>query len=377
MHGGLGQFGRHHVVEDSRFQGYSVTFWGISSCKRNPLPLIDSEVDINFRLKFFELILHVTIHPNFRSPPQSPHLYLHHLVPHQPLPSLSHPHQYHLCLESLRCPYLGASMFASTPPWSYTKSHHQSQYRNYRTATCPVLVHPQSSAIQNHHHPLIILSLNPSCHTSVPVPLSVITTLMNSRIWRDHPNLGGSTWHTHRLRSTSAAYHPVALCPLRNAHASQKETMPPLTYRPQWSIHIAPHQVRHHRLCLKHRLCRALQDPQSSPPHLLSDMAAYCHTIPPSYLSADLAFLFRAEPALFMHSSMHPSIHLNITHHLACGYLTPQPFVWTISRSLLFVLFQRASIVLQCSFSYNSFASDSYSGSSLFIPYCPSSLLSI
>jgi len=57
MCGRLGQFRRHHVVKDGRFQGYSVTFWGISSCKRNPLPLINSEVDINFRLKIFELIL--------------------------------------------------------------------------------------------------------------------------------------------------------------------------------------------------------------------------------------------------------------------------------------------------------------------------------
>ena len=186
-------------------------------------------------------------------------------MPHQLLPSLNHPHQYHphrcyqyhLCLESLHHPYLGASMFTSTPPWSYTKSHHQSQYRNYRTATCPVLVHPQSSAIQNHHCPLVILSPNPSCHISVPVPLSVITTLTNSHIRRDHPNLGGSTWHTHRLRSTSAAYHPVALRPLRNAHASQKEAMPPQTYRPRWSIYIAPCQVRRHCLHLKASLIQS------------------------------------------------------------------------------------------------------------------------
>jgi len=135
----------------------------------------------------------VTIHPNFHSSSQSLHLYPHHLVPHQLLLSLNHPHQYHLCLESLCRPYLGASTFASTPPWSYTTSYHQSQHRNYRTATCPVLVHPQSSAIQNHHCPLIILSRNPSHHTSIPVPWSVVTTLMSSRIQRDHPNLGGST----------------------------------------------------------------------------------------------------------------------------------------------------------------------------------------
>jgi len=204
-------------------------------------------------------------------------------VPHQLSPSLSHPHQYHrhrcyqyhLCLESLCHPYLGASTFTNTPPWSYTKSHHQSQYRNYRTVTCPVLVHPQSSATQNHHHPLDILSQNPSCHTSIPVPLSVITTLMSSHIQRDHPNLGGSTWHTYHLRSTSTAYHLVVLCPLHNARASQMEVTLPQTYRPQWSIHIAPCQVRHHCLHLKHRLCRALQDPQSSLPYLLPDMAAY------------------------------------------------------------------------------------------------------
>ena len=170
-------------------------------------------------------------------------------------------------------------MFTSTPPWSYTTSHHQSQHRNYRTVTCPVLVHPQSTTnrltTQSRHCPPDISSQNHSCHTNEPVPLSVITTLTNSHIRRDHPNLGGNIWHTHHLRSTSAVYHPVTLRPLCNARASQMEAMPPQTYCPQWSIHTAPCQVRCHHLHLKHRLYRALQDPQSSPPYLLPDMAAY------------------------------------------------------------------------------------------------------
>jgi len=67
-----------------------------------------------------------------------------------------------------------------------------------------------------------------------------------------------------------------------------------------------------------------------------------------------------AEPAPFTRSSMRPSVHLQMTRHLACGYLTPRPSIWTVSRSPLSVPFRKASIVLQCSFSYDSFASDSY-----------------
>jgi len=223
----------------------------------------------------------VTIHPNFHSPSQHYH---HHLFSHQPSLSTNHHHQYYPRLESLCRPYYGASI-----------QRRQSQYRNYRTATCPapvqnqrrnyktatclVLVHLQSPVncqnTQSCHRPPDISSQNHLRCTNALVPLSVVTTLTSSNIQRDLPNLGGSIWHTHRHRSTSEAYHQVALHPLHNARASRMEATSPQTYHPQWSIRIAPRQVRCHRLHPKRRLCRAPQDPPSNPPHLLPDMAAY------------------------------------------------------------------------------------------------------
>jgi len=223
----------------------------------------------------------VTIHPNFHSPSQHYH---HHLFSRQPSLPTHHHHQYYPRLESPCRPYYGAST-----------QQRQSQYRNYRTATCPVLVqnqrrnykiatclvlvHLQSPVnyqnTQSRHCPPDTLSQNHSRRTNALVPQSVATTLTSLNIQRDLPNLGGSIWHTHRHKSTSEVYHRVALHPLRNARAFRMEATSPQTYHPQWSIHIAPRQVRRHRLHLKHRSYRAPQDPPSNPPYLLPDMVAH------------------------------------------------------------------------------------------------------
>jgi len=225
--------------------------------------------------------MYVTIHPNFHSPSQHYH---HHLFSRQPSLSTHHHHQYYPCLESLRRPYYGAST-----------QRHQNQYRNYRTATCPVLVQNQCrnyktvtclvpvhlqllvnyQNTQSRHHPPDTSSQNHLRHTNALVPLSVVTTLTSSNTQKDLLNLGGSIWHTHRHKSTSEVYHRAALHPLRNARAFRMGATTPQTYHPRWSTHIAPRQVRRHRPHLKHCSYRAPQDPPSNPPYLLPDMVAH------------------------------------------------------------------------------------------------------
>jgi len=223
----------------------------------------------------------VTIHPNFHSPSQ---YYHHHLFSRQPSLLTHHHHQHYLRLGSLRCPYYGASTQRRQSQYKNYRTATcpvpaQNQHRNYKTATCLVLVHLQSPVnyqnTQSRHRPPDTSSQNHSRHTNVLVPLSVVTTLTSSNTQRDLLNLGGSIWHTHRHKSTSKAYRRVALHPLRNARASRMEATSLQTYHPRWSIHIAPRQVRRHRLHLKRRSYRAPQDPPINPPYLLPDMVAH------------------------------------------------------------------------------------------------------
>jgi len=119
---------------------------------------------------------------------------------------------------------------------------------------------------------IITEPFTPYQHTSPPKCYHNTHKLLHmerpSQPWREH------LAYCH-LRSISTAYYLAALHPLHNARASQMEAMPPQTYHPQWSIHTAPRQVRRHHLRLKRHSCRAPQDPQSSLPYHLPDMAAY------------------------------------------------------------------------------------------------------